>query len=169
MWILKDFAMMFSNPLMTSKGFPKLAVYNRSQLKVMEHTSRVHDAMKNNQKALQWTGYLNTYASCPIIWKFTMQTTVALSTTTSEYEALSTAMRKVLPLMAMVRELKQLSRLFIIEYLMTTFDDNSGALESAKKASRMRPRTKYLNLAYHHFGHHVENGDVSIHPIGWYG
>ncbi len=30
------------------KVFPKLAVYNRRQLKVMEHTSRVRDAMKNN-------------------------------------------------------------------------------------------------------------------------
>jgi hypothetical protein len=45
------------------------------------------------------TGIFISYASCPIIWKSTMQTTVALSTTAAEYVALSTAMREVLPLM----------------------------------------------------------------------
>jgi hypothetical protein len=70
--------------------------------------------------------------------------------------------------MAMVRELNQHG--FKLTATNPTvhcrvFEDNSGALEIAK-APRMRPRTKYLNLAYHHFRHHVENGDVSIHPIG---
>jgi hypothetical protein len=41
------------------KVFPKLAVYNRRQLKVMDHTSRVRDATKNNQKALQRLDELN--------------------------------------------------------------------------------------------------------------
>jgi hypothetical protein len=36
-----------------NKVFPKLAVYNRRQLKVMEHSSRVRDAMKKYQIALQ--------------------------------------------------------------------------------------------------------------------
>ena len=34
------------------------------------------------------------------------------------------------------------------------FEDNSGALELAK-APRMRPRTKYINIVYHHFREHV--------------
>jgi hypothetical protein len=36
-----------------NKVFPKLAVYNRRQLKVMEHSSRKRDSMKKNRKALR--------------------------------------------------------------------------------------------------------------------
>jgi hypothetical protein len=39
--------------------FPKLAVYNRRQLKVMEQSSRIRDAMKKNQKALKRLETLN--------------------------------------------------------------------------------------------------------------
>ncbi len=39
--------------------FPRLAVYNRRQLKVMEQSSRICDAMKKNQKALKRLETLN--------------------------------------------------------------------------------------------------------------
>ena len=44
------------------------------------------------------------------------------------------------------------------------FEDNSGALEMAR-LPKMRPRTKHLNLSYHHFREHVRLSKVQIYPI----
>jgi hypothetical protein len=44
------------------------------------------------------------------------------------------------------------------------FEDNSGALELAR-IPKMRPRTKHLNVKYHHFREHVRKGLISVHPI----
>ena len=44
------------------------------------------------------------------------------------------------------------------------FEDNIGALELAK-VPKMRPRTKHINLVFHHFREHVRKGIVSIHHV----
>jgi hypothetical protein len=44
------------------------------------------------------------------------------------------------------------------------FEDNSGALEMAR-TPKMRPRTKHMNLKYHHFREAVQQGKVTIHAI----
>ena len=44
------------------------------------------------------------------------------------------------------------------------FEDNSGALEMAR-SPKMRPRTKHLNIKYHHFCEAVEAGDITIHAV----
>ena len=44
------------------------------------------------------------------------------------------------------------------------FEDNSGALELAR-LPKLRPRTKHINICYHHFREHVRNGLIKIYPI----
>ena len=44
------------------------------------------------------------------------------------------------------------------------FEDNSGALELAK-VPKMRPRTKHLNIKYHHFRQHWQSGLLSLHAV----
>ncbi len=44
------------------------------------------------------------------------------------------------------------------------FEDNSGALEMAR-APKMRPRTKHINIKYHHFLSQVTTGLLSLHPV----
>ena len=44
------------------------------------------------------------------------------------------------------------------------FEDNSGAIEIAN-VPKMRPRTKHINVKYHHFRDYVENEDISINKI----
>ena len=44
------------------------------------------------------------------------------------------------------------------------FEDNSGAIELAT-VHKTRPRTKHLNVKYHHFRHHVDSGEVMIASI----
>jgi hypothetical protein len=44
------------------------------------------------------------------------------------------------------------------------FEDNSGALELAR-LPKLRPRTKHINVCYHHFREHVRKGLIKIFPI----
>ena len=45
------------------------------------------------------------------------------------------------------------------------FEDNSGALELAR-LPKLRPCTKHINVCYHHFCEHLQNGLIKIFPIG---
>jgi hypothetical protein len=45
------------------------------------------------------------------------------------------------------------------------FEDNSGALELAR-LPKLCPRTKHINVCYHHFREHVRNGLIKIFPVG---
>ena len=44
------------------------------------------------------------------------------------------------------------------------FEDNSGALELAR-LPKMQPRTKAINVVYHHFREYVRLGLISIYPV----
>jgi hypothetical protein len=111
------------------------------------------------------SGWLVTYAGCPVTYSSRLQTLTALSTTEAEYIALSTALRDVIPLMALSSELRHKGIISddpapIIH--CKVFEDNSGALEMAK-LPKIRPRTKHINNYYHHFRKHVERGDITLH------
>ena len=70
-------------------------------------------------------------------------------------------------MMELLKELKRAGfgiRGTIPEVHCKVFEDNSGAIEIAK-VPKMRPRTKHINVRYHHFRQHVEKGEVTIHAI----
>ena len=46
------------------------------------------------------------YANCPLIWVLKIQTEIALSSTESEYIALSQALREIIPLTALMKEVR---------------------------------------------------------------
>ncbi len=52
------------------------------------------------------TGFVITYANCPIYWASPFQTEIALSTAEAEYIAMSSALREVIPLMTLMIELQ---------------------------------------------------------------
>ena len=113
-------------------------------------------------------GYIIMYEGCPLIWKSQLQTEVALSSTESEYIGISYALREVIPIMELLKEMKHLD--FPIskskpKIHCKVFEDNSGALEMAK-THKYRPRTKHLNVKLHHFRDYVTRGEISIHKIG---
>jgi hypothetical protein len=77
-------------------------------------------------------------------------------------------MREVLPIMWLMQEAHDNG----IPVLTTppkiyckVFEDNAGAIEIAK-VPKMRPRTKHLNIKYHHFREEVKKGTVSIYHVG---
>ena len=52
------------------------------------------------------TGFVITYAGCPITWASKLQSLTALSSTEAEYIALSTSLRDQIPLMEMLKEVQ---------------------------------------------------------------
>jgi hypothetical protein len=124
-------------------------------------------AEHDSSTARSRSGYLITYGNCPLIWASRLQTEIALSSTESEYISLSQSLREVLPLMRLVKELGQAGFHLATDTPTVhckVFEDNVGALTMAQ-TPKMRPRTKHLNLKYHHFREAVEDGTVSIQAI----
>jgi hypothetical protein len=98
-------------------------------------------------------GYIIMYASCPVSWCSKLQTDIAHSSTEAEYIALSHALKEVTAIMYILQELKDHN--FNLNTSLPTihckvFEDNAGAIEMAR-LPKMRPRTKHLNMKYHHF------------------
>ena len=80
-------------------------------------------------------GYIIMYNGCPILWKSQLQTEVSLSSTESEYIGMSYALREVIPIMELLKEMRRMK--FPISQVTPklhckVFEDNSGALEMAK-------------------------------------
>ena len=126
-----------------------------------------HTAHLDSTTAKSRSGYIIMFHGVPLIWHSKLQTQIALSTTEAEYISLSQSLRDTIPLMNLTMELHNQG--FKGEYSQPiihckAFEDNSGALELAK-TPKMRPRTKHINLVYHHFRYHVLTGAISVHPI----
>ncbi len=60
----------------------------------------------NADNIMSHTGFVITYANCPIYWASHLQTEIALSTAEAEYIAMSSALYKVIPLMTLMKELR---------------------------------------------------------------
>ena len=125
------------------------------------------DAPHDPDTARSRTGYIICYANCPIIWASKMQTQVALSTTEAEYIALSTALREVIPIMELLKEMKAFGfdcKATVPNVHCTTYEDNSGCLILATE-HKLRPRTKHINTQYHHFREYVNSGEITVVDI----
>ena len=125
------------------------------------------EAATDRDTARSRHGYIISYGGCPLLWKSQMQTEIALSSTESEYTGLSYALRDAIPIIELLKELKENG--FPINRSQASvhcrvFEDNSGAIEMAK-VHKYRPRTKHLNVRLHHFRDYVERQEVSIHAI----
>ncbi len=103
------------------------------------------------------TGYVITLGGCPVTWVSKLQTEIALSTLEAEYIALSTAMRDLLPMRRVLREVGEKLKLDFAKPALvhsTIFEDNNGALSLAT-APKLTPRTKHIAVKYHWFKSHI--------------
>lgn len=108
------------------------------------------------------TGYVISYAKCPLIWASKLQTEIALSSTEVEYIALSMAGKEVILELA-----KEAATFKIVDQVHTPdircemFEDSQGAVEMAN-APKMHPQTKDFNIKYHFFRKYVEDGTLQL-------
>jgi hypothetical protein len=113
------------------------------------------------------TGFVILLADCPLVWQSKLQGQVALSTMEAEYIALSTSLRSLLPLKALVAEVAASlmdDSTFLTSTYSSVFEDNTGALLLAQ-SPRISPRSKHIAVPYHFFREHVANGTVQIHKV----
>ena len=86
-----------------------------------------------------------------------MQKLVALSTTEAEYISLSSAIREVIAIINLLKELKgQGFGIHAVTHNVKckTFEDNKICIEIATN-HKNRPRTKHLSVRLHHFRSHI--------------
>jgi hypothetical protein len=127
------------------------------------------------------TGYVITFMGCPLLWASKLQTQIALSTMEAEYIALSTAMRDLIAIREVLKEIRS----FVLQvpdslqnspaYSMTAktfqllpsshvYEDNDACLKFAT-LPRMSPRTKHIAIPYHFFRQKVEQLEIVVCPI----
>ena len=124
-------------------------------------------AMIDPSTARSRSAFIITFAGCPLIWTSKLQTEIALSSAEAEFICLSQALREVIPLIEFFKEIESHG----IQYKFQSpivycklFEDNSAALEIAR-VPKMRPRTKHINIKYHHFREYVKKGIIKVLPI----
>ena len=112
------------------------------------------------------TGYVIMYAGCPVHWLSKLQSEVALSTTESEYIALSQAMRDVIPLISLLEEINEIFPIHTPtpKIHCKVWEDNNGCIVLANEG-KFSPRTKHIAIKYHHFREKVRDGTIKVHPI----
>ena len=104
------------------------------------------------------TGFVVTFANCPLLWVSKLQTEIALSTLHSEYVALPHSFRALHPLKSLIKEvidnlvidsdnLKFVSSSTIYEY-------NNGAIVVAT-SPRITTTSNHTAVKYHWFRQHV--------------
>ena len=105
------------------------------------------------------TGYAICIANCPVIWTSKLQTSIALSTMEAEYNALSEALKSVLPLRELLTHVAKgvgLSDDYTTTFKTTVWEDNAGALTLANmEPGRITPRSKYYAVKTHWFRSHL--------------
>jgi hypothetical protein len=139
----------------------------RCRLLVGLYVKDAPDMHLDKMTAKSRTGYIITYAGCPITWGSKLQRESALSSCESEYIGISESYRSLLPLMDLLEEAKKMGvpiKLGAPVIHCKTFEDNSGALQLAR-LPKMRPRTKHINVKYHHFREAVAQGKVTIEHV----
>jgi hypothetical protein len=114
------------------------------------------------------TGFIVMIANCPVIWKSKLQTEIALSTMESEYIALSTSCRDLLPLQNLVTEVATACGAIegdTMTIQSTIFEDNEPCKKLAEmELPRMTNRSKHIAVKYHWFRTRV-NVDWKIESI----
>jgi hypothetical protein len=115
------------------------------------------------------TGFVICLSNCPVVWTSKLQTEIALSTMEAEYNALSYAMRSILPFKALLHSVTRgigLDSDNVASFRTTVWEDNSGALHLANlEPGRITPRSKHYAIKYHWFRSHLKPNNIEIHKI----
>ncbi len=114
------------------------------------------------------TGFIITFAKCPVFWQLKLQTETALSTMEAKIIALSACCRELFPIIDMVRSLAEATNLPIGNMTMNVFihEDNSGALVLAKTLPpQFTPRSKYYVIKTIWFREEIFKRDFQLNKI----
>ena len=105
-------------------------------------------------------GYVICVCGCPVIWKSQLMGPIALSTMHAEYNALSMAMKDVLPLQELFKTIGGsvgIGEDHLTSFKTTVYEDNMGALRLAQlEPGQHTPRSKHYGVKTHWFRSHLK-------------
>ena len=105
------------------------------------------------------TGYAISICGCPVVWVSRLQTDIATATMEAEYNALSMAMRDLLPLRTVFQTVVKgldLSEDVTSTFKTTVWEDNMGCLKLANlQPGQYTTRSKHYAVKYHLFRSHL--------------
>lgn len=114
------------------------------------------------------SGYVITIANCPLMWVSKLQQGIALSTQHSEYVALSSSCRDLLPIRELVHDLVKVLRVKTKDLVFTTqstcFEDNNACIALAM-LRKITPQNRHIATKYHWFREHVRTGTMDIKKV----
>lgn len=115
------------------------------------------------------TGFVVCIADCPVIWFSRLQPSIATSTMHAEYQALSTAMKSVIPFQETVRALAKAINLNsgqITTFKTTIWEDNVGCMTLANlEPGQVTPASKHYAIKLHWFRSHIKKGETEVAKI----
>lgn len=109
----------------------------------------------DSDKRRSCTGYVVNMSNGAISWCSQRQSIVALSTTESEYIALSTTVREIIWLKQLAKEVGNIQKNVIVHC------DNQSAIDLGESEA-YRPRTKHIDIRFHHIREKIENGVIDL-------
>jgi hypothetical protein len=105
------------------------------------------------------SGYTIKWGGNTVIWTSKRQPIVALSSTEAEYIALSTCTCDVLWVIQLMNELQNSNSNTAVIHV-----DNESSIKLASSEA-YRPRTKHIDIRYHHVRQYVDNGIIKIKHV----
>jgi hypothetical protein len=99
---------------------------------------------------------VTSYALLTAQYYAKLQTEIALSTTEAEYIALSQALRELIPMQSLLKEISEMTKFELGDTVAhcTIFEDNQGCVDLIN-SPKTNPRTQHISIKYHHFREHV--------------
>ena len=123
------------------------------------------------------SGHLITFMGCPLLWASKLQTQIVLSTMEAEYIALSNAMRDIIAIREVIKEISEqvfhprdelttptyrtISKTFKSIPQSIVHEDNEACLKFSTM-HKMSPRTKHIAIPYHFFRSKVEELEIKV-------
>jgi hypothetical protein len=118
------------------------------------YTDASHASQDLNWKSM--SGYAFMVNGGAVSWSAKKQPIIALSTTESEYIAMTHATKELLWIRSFLSEVFR-----PLQFPIQLFADNQSAIAMAKNDS-FHPRTKHIAIRYHFIRHHVTHNHLSL-------
>ena len=128
--------------------------------------------MYNPNTARSCTGFVITYAGCPLVWASRLQTEVCLSSTESELVALSSATRELVYLLRIVKEAKEIAQLDLrltnSRIICRVYEEIQGTIAIARISCLTTYQTHQREVLAHRTVHEEpqRHYSYSLDPIG---
>lgn len=111
-------------------------------------------------------GYVICVCGCPILWKSQLMVPLSCSTMQAEYNALSMAMKDVLPLQELFRTVGEsvgIGQDHLTSFKTTIHEDNQGAMKLANlEPGHNTPRSKHYGVRTHWFRSHLKPNHTEV-------